>query len=158
MGIFDGGMSLNPGASQNPRCLWNKGAIESGVLVPNWLDNIPVFHTYPPTPRFFLTNYTSSPSQWKERLYKDGSVSPGIEPGYIVFPSTNDNVQIIYWAYCYRVKIKKISSSAPGLSVMTLHECHVDRPFPVTWLGNVWEPAPPHIQVQADYFTLAFQA
>jgi hypothetical protein len=26
----------------------------------------------------------------------------------------------------------RISSSAPGLSVMTHRECHVDRPFPVT--------------------------
>jgi hypothetical protein len=36
-----------------------------------------------------------------------------------------------YLANCYRVKhLKKISSSAPGLSMMTLRECHVDRPFP----------------------------
>ncbi len=26
---------------------------------------------------------------------------------------------------------------------MTHRECPVDRPFPVTWLGNVWEPSPP---------------
>jgi hypothetical protein len=29
-------------------------------------------------------------------------------------------------------KIRNISSSAPGLSVMTLRECRVDCPFPVT--------------------------
>jgi hypothetical protein len=30
-------------------------------------------------------------------------VSPGIEPGYIVFPSQNNYVQF-YLAYCYLVK------------------------------------------------------
>ncbi len=56
------------------------------------------------------------------------------------------------------VKNKKISSSAPGLSVMTPCECCVDRLFPVTWLGNVWEsfPPPPAVQAWADYLTLAF--
>ncbi len=58
-------------------------------------------------------------------------------------PVTNNNVQFIYWAYCYHVKNWTISSSAPGLSEMTLRECRVDCPFPVTWLGDVWEPAPP---------------
>ncbi len=48
-----------------------------------------------------------------------------------------------YWAYRFRVKRKEISSSAPGLGVMTHRECHVDHPFPAMWLGNVWEPAPP---------------
>ncbi len=38
------------------------------------------------------------------------------------------------------MKRKEISGIAPGLSVMTLRECCVDRPFSVTWLGNVWEP------------------
>ncbi len=33
------------------------------------------------------------------------------------------------------MKRKEISSSAPGLRMMTLRECHVDRPFPVTYLG-----------------------
>jgi hypothetical protein len=37
-------------------------------------------------------------------------------------PVTNNDVQFIYWAYCYHVKNKKISRSAPGLSVMTLRE------------------------------------
>ncbi len=53
-------------------------------------------------------------------------------------------LQFVIWAYCYRVKHqKKISSSVSGLSVMTPRECRVDRPFPVTWLGNLWEPFPP---------------
>jgi hypothetical protein len=30
------------------------------------------------------------------------------------------------------MKRKEISSSAPGLSMMTLRECRVDRPFQVT--------------------------
>ncbi len=47
-------------------------------------------------------------------------------------PVTNNNVQFIYWVYCYRVKNLKNSSSVPGLSVMTLRDCRVDRPFPVT--------------------------
>jgi hypothetical protein len=38
-------------------------------------------------------------------------------------PVTNNNVQLIHWTYCYGVKNEKISSSAPGLSVMTLHLC-----------------------------------
>jgi hypothetical protein len=41
------------------------------------------------------------------------------------------------------MKRKEISSSAPGLSMMTLSECRVDHPFPVTWLGKVWDPPPP---------------
>jgi hypothetical protein len=46
-------------------------------------------------------------------------------------------------------KIKQFSSSAPGLSMMTLRECNVDCPFPVTWLGNVWEPVPPPPQYRS---------
>jgi hypothetical protein len=47
-------------------------------------------------------------------------------------PVTNNNVQFIKWAYYYRVKKLKISSSVQGLSMMTLREYLVDRPFPVT--------------------------
>ncbi len=55
------------------------------------------------------------------------------------------------------MKHNKISSSAPGLSVMTPRECRVDHPFPVTWLGNVWEPSPPPLlQAWADYFFFFF--
>jgi hypothetical protein len=35
-------------------------------------------------------------------------------------PVTNNNVQFIYWSYCYRVKIKKISSSVPGHTEISL--------------------------------------
>jgi hypothetical protein len=55
---------------------------------------------------------------------------PGIEPGYIVFPSHKKNVQLLLGVLLSCEK--KISSSAPGLDVMTHRECHVDCPFPVT--------------------------
>ncbi len=43
---------------------------------------------------------------------------------------------------------------------MTLRECRVDWPFPVTWLANVWEPVPPSpaVQDKANYLTFAFRA
>jgi hypothetical protein len=46
------------------------------------------------------------------------------------------------------------------VGLMTHHEYRVDRPFPVTWLGNVWEPfgPPPAVQAWADYLTLTFRA
>jgi hypothetical protein len=37
-----------------------------------------------------------------------------------------------YWCTAVNEKKKQISSNAPGLSVMTLRECRVDHPFPVT--------------------------
>ncbi len=49
--------------------------------------------------------------------------------------SSSPVTKIMYrfdWAYCCHMKRREISSSAPGLSVMTLRECRVDRPFPVT--------------------------
>ncbi len=54
------------------------------------------------------------------------------------------------------MKHKKISSSVPGLGLMTHHEYRVDRPFPVTCLGDVWEPfhPPPAVQAWADYLTI----
>jgi hypothetical protein len=36
-----------------------------------------------------------------------------------------------YWRTAVDKKEKEFSSSAPGLSLMTLRECRVDRPFPV---------------------------
>jgi hypothetical protein len=59
------------------------------------------------------------------------TVSPVIEPGNIVFPSHKNNVYILFGVLLL-MKRKQISSSARGLSVMTLRECHVDRSFPVT--------------------------
>jgi hypothetical protein len=64
---------------------------------------------------------------------RDVCVSPGIEPGYIVFPSHKNNVQFIIGRTATVWKIEKISSSVPGLGVMTHRECRVDRPFPVMW-------------------------
>jgi hypothetical protein len=64
------------------------------------------------------------------------TVSPGIEPGYVVFPSHKNNVQFIVGRTATVWKKYEISSSAPGLSVMTHRKCRVDHPFPVTWLGN----------------------
>jgi hypothetical protein len=55
-------------------------------------------------------------------------------------------------------KEKEISSSVPGLSMMTHRECRVGRPFPVMWLDNVWEPAPPpHRTGQSQLFNPRFQ-
>jgi hypothetical protein len=48
-----------------------------------------------------------------------------------------------YWRTAIKEN-KRISSSAPGLGVMTLRKCRVDRPLPVTWLGNGWELPPLH--------------
>ncbi len=45
---------------------------------------------------------------------------------------------------------EKISSSVPGLGLMTHREYWVDCPFPVTWLGNVWEPSPPPAQYRPE--------
>jgi hypothetical protein len=77
-------------------------------------------------------------------------VSSGIEPGRL------SQSQIIMYSLLLVVLLSceklKTSRSAPGLSKMTHRECRVDCPFPVTWLGNVWEPAsPPAVQVKADY-------
>ncbi len=42
----------------------------------------------------------------------------------------NNNVQFLLGVLLPYETFKKISSSAPGLSAMTLHECRVDHPFP----------------------------
>jgi hypothetical protein len=44
-------------------------------------------------------------------------VSPGIEPGYIVFPSHKK--QCVYIGVLLLYETLKISSSAPGLGLMT---------------------------------------
>ncbi len=62
---------------------------------------------------------TRQAHRWESNLAISSSPVPKIMYSY-------------YWAYCYRMKRKEIFSSAPGLSVMTLRECGVDRPFPVT--------------------------
>jgi hypothetical protein len=60
------------------------------------------------------------------------SVSPRIEPGYIVFPSHKNNVLLLLDVLLPCEKGKEISSGAPGLGVMTHRKCRVDRLFPVT--------------------------
>jgi hypothetical protein len=42
----------------------------------------------------------------------------------------NNNVQFLLGVLLLCETLKKFSSSAPGLSMMTLRECHVDCPFP----------------------------
>ncbi len=58
-------------------------------------------------------------------------------------PVTKTSVLYIFSkAYCYLYgKEKFLAVRRVGL--MTRHDCRIDRPFPVTWLGNVWEPTPP---------------
>jgi hypothetical protein len=48
------------------------------------------------------------------------------------------------WRTAIIYKIKEISSSTPGLSMMTLASVTLTVHFLVTWLGDVWEPASPH--------------
>jgi hypothetical protein len=36
------------------------------------------------------------------------------------------------------------------VGLMTHREYRVDHPFPVTWLGNVWEPFPPPLQYRPE--------
>jgi hypothetical protein len=73
-------------------------------------------------------------------------------------PQSQKTMYIFSKAYCYCVKHEKISSSAPGLGLMTHCEYRVDCPFPVTWLGFVRTIPPPAVQAWADYLTLAFRA
>jgi hypothetical protein len=75
-------------------------------------------------------------------IMKIGSVSPGIEPGYIVFPSHKNNVYMFSKAYCYLCGKRKFLA-VRRVGLMTHGKYQVDRPFPVTWLDNVWEPTPP---------------
>ncbi len=70
-------------------------------------------------------------------------VSLGIEPGGIVFPSQNNNIILQSFCVLRTMWELEIFSSRPGrLCWPITSECHVDCPFPVMWLGNVWEPAP----------------
>ncbi len=71
------------------------------------------------------------------------AVSPGIEPGGIVFPSQNNNIVLYLFGVLQTMWELEIFSSAPSRLWWPIAICRVDRLFPVTWLGNVWEPAPP---------------
>jgi hypothetical protein len=64
-------------------------------------------------------------------------VSPGIEPGGIVFPSRNINIFIYLFGILQAMWKLDIFSSAAESALMTHCECHVDRPFSVMWLGDV---------------------
>ncbi len=89
---------------------------------------------------------------------EDLFVSPGIEPGYIVFPSHKNNVYMFSKMYCYLCGKRKFLA-VRRVSLMTHREYRVDSPFQVTWLDNVWEPIPPPaVLAWADYLTLVFRA
>jgi hypothetical protein len=60
-----------------------------------------------------------------------GPVLPGIEPGYIVFPSHKNNVYMFSKAYCYLCGKRKFLA-VRRVGLMTHREYRVDRPFPVT--------------------------
>ncbi len=99
----------------------------------------------PSPPRLFQTIYENCCFYFKDdakikavynfqtptTIFRGIIVSPGIEPGNIVFPSHKKIMYRFYWRTAVNEK-KRNFSSAPGLSVMTLHECRVDHPFPVT--------------------------
>ncbi len=57
-------------------------------------------------------------------------------------PQSQKQCVIFSKVYCYSCgKRKFVVVRRVGL--MTRHEYRVDRPFPVTWLSNVWETTPP---------------
>jgi hypothetical protein len=60
------------------------------------------------------------------------TVSPGIEPGYVVFPRQNNN-DILCSSSVLQINVGNENFLAVRLvGLMTHHECRVDRPFPVT--------------------------
>jgi hypothetical protein len=73
----------------------------------------------------------------------------------VIFPS--QKIMCNVWTYCYRVKkLKNISSSAPGLSVMTLRECCVDRLFPDHVIKSWVRTRPPHSVGMSRLFKTRF--
>ncbi len=73
------------------------------------------------------------------------SVSPDIVSGYMVFPSHKNNVYMFGKVYFYLCGKRKFLA-VRRVGLMTHREYRVDRPFPVTWLGNVWDPTLPPSQ------------
>ncbi len=69
-------------------------------------------------------------------------VSPGIEPGYIRLPQSKIIMYIFHWntAIVWKnwkfLAVRRVWAWWPFASVMSTVR------FPITWLGNVWEPAP----------------
>ncbi len=74
----------------------------------------------------------SRPWRWRPWTWCPGRGGPGrgIKPGYIVFPSQKIIMYSFIWRAAIVYKIKEISSSALGISMMTPRECRVDRLFP----------------------------
>ncbi len=62
--------------------------------------------------------------------YRELSVPPGIDPGYTHLPQSKIIMYSFMSVLLSSEKKLKISSSAPGLSKMTLRKCRIDRPFP----------------------------
>ncbi len=69
-------------------------------------------------------------------------VSLVVVSAIFVFPSHKKQCVYLSKAYCYFLWEKKFLA-VRRVGLMTHREYRVDRPFPVTWLGNVWEPNPP---------------
>jgi hypothetical protein len=60
------------------------------------------------------------------------TVLPGIEPGYILFPSQNNN-DILCSSSVLQIHVETVNFLAVRrVGLMTHHECRVDRPFPAT--------------------------
>ncbi len=62
----------------------------------------------------------------------DGTGSPGVVPGYIVFPSHKNNVYIFSKVYCYLCGKRKFLA-VRGVALLTNRVYLVDRQFPVTF-------------------------
>jgi hypothetical protein len=69
-------------------------------------------------------------------------VSTGIEPGYIIFPSHKKQCVCIVRRTAICMEYEKFLA-VHQVGLITHREYRVEHPFPVTWLGNVWEPSPP---------------
>jgi hypothetical protein len=75
---------------------------------------------------------------WQDYCCSGGPiVSPGIDPGFIVFPGQNNNVQCIV-RICDNVKFLAVRR----VSLMTLGKCCLTFHFRVTWSAVGWDPPP----------------
>ncbi len=78
-------------------------------------------------------------------MLKEGLVSPVFVSAIFVFPRSQKQCVYLSKAYCYFLWEKKFLA-VRRVGLMTRREYRVDSLFPVTWLGNVWEPNPPPLQ------------
>ncbi len=104
------------------------------VMIPRWWIHRGVFLDFFPSwlPMMNTPGSHNSPQDKHQEsripAYEHTGVSPWIDPGYSHLPQS----KIIMYSFkgvllsCEKIKI---SSSAPGLCVMTLHKCRVDCPF-----------------------------